>query len=67
MRKNGKSETLIDEEVIDTLFYRFNQALDEQGVFAQAAQVVEASVLVATRLRNSGHENCSSKRFKINF
>jgi len=61
------SETLIDEEVIDTLFYRFNQALDDQGVFAQAAQIVDASVAVATRQQNTGDENCSSKRFKVNF
>ena len=38
-------ETLIQEEVIEALFYRFNQALDDQSVFAKTSQIVDASTV----------------------
>jgi transposase, IS5 family len=42
-------ETLIQEEVIASLFYRFNQALDDQCIFAKTVQIVYASFVEALR------------------
>ena len=50
-------ETLIQEEVIAALFYRFNQALDDQGIFANTGQIVDASFVEAPRQRNTREEN----------
>jgi IS5 family transposase len=50
-------ETLILEEVIAPLFYRFNQALDDQCVFAKTGQIVDASFVEAPRQRNTREEN----------
>ena len=45
-------ETLIQEKVIEALFYRFNQALDDQSVFAKTGQIVDASIVEVPRQRN---------------
>jgi transposase, IS5 family len=50
-------ETLIQEEVIEAFFFRFNQALDEQRIFAQNGQIVDASIVEVPRQRNSREEN----------
>ena len=50
-------ETLIQEELIEALFFRFNQALDEQCIFAKNAQMVDASIVEVPRQRNSREEN----------
>jgi transposase, IS5 family len=50
-------ETLIQEEVIEALFFRFNQALDEQCIFAKNGQIVDASIVEVPRQRNSREEN----------
>jgi len=50
-------ETLIFEEVIERLFYRFNQALDDQSIFANKGQIVDASFVEVPRQRNTREEN----------
>lgn len=50
-------ETLTREEIIEPLFYRFNQALDEQCIFARNGQMVDASIVEVPRQRNSREEN----------
>jgi IS5 family transposase len=57
-------ETLIQEEVIAPLFYRFNQALDDQGIFAHTGQIVDASFVDAPRQRNTREENKEIKAGK---
>jgi len=42
-------ETLIQEGVIETLFHRFNEALDDQSVFANTGQIVDASFVEVKR------------------
>ena len=55
-------ETLIYEEVIEALFYRFNQALDDQSVFAKTGQIVDASIVQVPRQRNTREENKQIKQ-----
>ena len=50
-------ETLIQESVIEALFYRFNQALDDQCIFAKTGQIVDASFVEVPRQRNTREEN----------
>ena len=50
-------ETLIEKGVIEKLFERFNAALDQQGVFANAGRMVDASFVEAPRQRNTRDEN----------
>ena len=57
-------ETLIQEEVVAELFYRFNMALDDQGLFAKTGQIVDASFLEAPRQRNTREENLLVKAGK---
>lgn len=58
-------ETLIQEEVIEALFYRFNQALDDQSIFAKTAQIVDASFVEVPKQRNSRDENNQIKKGQI--
>lgn len=55
-------ETLIQEGVIEALFYRFNQALDDQSIFAKTGQIVDASFVEVPRQRNSRDENDQLKK-----
>jgi len=55
-------ETLIEEGVIEALFARFNQALDDQCVFARTGQIVDASFVEVPRQRNTRDENEQVKR-----
>ncbi|UZJ41963.1 IS5 family transposase [Prosthecochloris sp. SCSIO W1101] len=55
-------ETLIQEEVIEALFYRFNQALDDQSIFAKTGQIVDASFVEVPKQRNSRGENQQIKK-----
>jgi transposase, IS5 family len=57
-------ETLILEDVIAPLFYRFNQALDDQSIFASTGQIVDASFVEAPRQRNTREENKEIKAGK---
>ena len=50
-------ETLIQEDAIEALFSRFNQALDDQGIFANTGKIVDASFVEAPRQRNTHEEN----------
>ena len=50
-------ETLLDEGVIEVVFYRFNDMLDQHNLFAQTGQIVDASFVEAPRQRNSREEN----------
>jgi hypothetical protein len=58
-------ETLVKEEVIDTLFYRFYQAMDDQCLFAGNGQIVDASIVEVPRQRNSREENTQIKQGHI--
>ncbi|WP_237073123.1 transposase [Prosthecochloris sp. CIB 2401] len=42
-------ETLIQEGIIEALFCRFNQALDDQSVFANTGQIMDASFVEVPR------------------
>lgn len=55
-------ETLLQEEVIEALFYRFNQALDDQSVFAKTGQIVDASFVEVPKQRNTRDENQQIKQ-----
>lgn len=55
-------ETLIQEEMIEALFYRFNQALDDQSVFAKTGQIVDAYFVEVHKQRNSRDENKQIKQ-----
>jgi len=50
-------ETLIQEAVIEALFNRFNQVLDEQCIFSKTGQIVDASFVEVPRQRNTREEN----------
>ena len=50
-------ETLLEEGVIEAVFYRFNALLDQHNIFAQTGQIVDASFVEAPRQRNSREEN----------
>ncbi len=50
-------QTLIDADAIEVLFFRFNQALDDQCVFAEKGQILDASFVEAPRQRNTREEN----------
>jgi IS5 family transposase len=58
-------ETLIQEGVIEALFYRFNQALDDQSIFAKTGQIVDASFVEVPRQRNTREENRQIKQGEI--
>jgi transposase, IS5 family len=58
-------ETLIQEDVIAALFYRFNEALDDQCIFAKTGQIVDASIVEAPGQRNTREENKKIKAGKI--
>lgn len=49
----------MEQHVIEALFFRFNQALDDQSVFAKTGQVVEVP-----RQRNSRDKNVQIKQGK---
>ncbi|NTW83187.1 MAG: IS5 family transposase [Chlorobiaceae bacterium] len=55
-------ETLIQEGVIEALFHRFNQALDDQSIFANTGQIVDASFVEVPRQRNTRDENDQIKK-----
>ena len=55
-------ETLIQEELIEALFFRFNQALDEQCIFARNGQLVDATIVEVPHQRNSRDENAQIKQ-----
>jgi len=55
-------ETLIEEGVIEALFFRFNQALDDQSVFAKTGQIIDASFVEVPRQRNTLEENKQIKQ-----
>lgn len=55
-------ETLIEEGVIEALFARFNQALDDQCVFARTGQIVDASFVEVPKQRNTRDENSQIKQ-----
>ena len=55
-------ETLIQEDVIETLFYCFNQALDDQSIFAKTGQIVNASFVEVPKQRNNRDENQQIKK-----
>jgi len=55
-------ETLIQEGIIEALFYRFNQALDDQFIFAKEVQTVDASFVEVPRQRNTREENKQLKQ-----
>jgi IS5 family transposase len=55
-------EALIGEDVIEALFGRFNQALDDQCVFARTGQIVDASFVEVPRQRNTRDENQQIKK-----
>lgn len=55
-------ETLIQEGVIEALFHRFNEALDDQSVFANTGQIVDASFVEVPRQRNTRDENQQIKK-----
>ena len=54
-------ETLIQEELIEALFFRFNQALDDHCIFAKNGQLVDATIVEVPRQRNSREENAQIK------
>jgi len=55
-------ETLIQEGIIEALFARFNQALDDQCIFANTGQIVDASFVEVPRQRNTRDENQQIKK-----
>jgi IS5 family transposase len=55
-------KTLIEEGVIEALFGRFNQALDDQCVFARTGQIVDASFVEVPKQRNTRDENAQVKQ-----
>ena len=55
-------ETLIQEGVIEALFSRFNQALDDQSIFANTGQIVDASFVEVPKQRNNRDENQQIKK-----
>lgn len=55
-------ETLIQEEVIEALFYRFNQALDDQSIFAKMGQIVDTSFVEVPKQRTSRDEQRQIKQ-----
>jgi len=57
-------ETLMQGNVIEALFLRFNQALDDQCLFAKTGQIVDASCMEVPRQRNSREENKTIKEGK---
>jgi IS5 family transposase len=57
-------ETLIREELIEALFYRFNETLDQELVFAKTGQIVDASFVEVPRQRNDRDENDQIKKGK---
>lgn len=58
-------ETLVKEEVIDTLFYRFHEALDDQYIFFKKWQLVDAIIVEVPLQRNSRDNNALIKREKF--
>jgi len=52
---------LIQAKLIEALFFRFHQALDDQCIFAKNGQIVDASIVEVPRQRNSREENAQIK------
>jgi IS5 family transposase len=58
-------ETLIQEGLIEALLARFNQALDDQCIFANRGQIVDASFVEVSRQRNTRDENQQIKQGQV--
>ena len=58
-------EQLIQHQLTETLFDRFNQHLDQQGYQAKKGQIVDASFVDVPRQRNNREENAQIKAGEI--
>jgi len=50
-------ELLIEKNIIEAMFKKFNETLDSAGVFANEGKMVDASFVEAPRQRNNREEN----------
>jgi IS5 family transposase len=50
-------EQLTEAQLVETLFNRFNEYLDECGLLARKGQIIDASIVEAPRQRNTREEN----------
>ena len=50
-------EQLTEAQLVETLFNRFNEYLDECGFLARNGQIIDASIVEAPRQRNTREEN----------
>jgi IS5 family transposase len=58
-------ETLINNEVIESLFNQFNRYLDGQGYQAKRGQIVDASIVPVPKQRNTREENARIKQGEV--
>lgn len=58
-------ERLVKARAIDKLFARFDAALKERGYLAMGGQIIDASVILAPRQRNSQEEKAAIKEGRI--
>ena len=58
-------EQLVQHQLAETLFDRFNQQLDQQGYQARKGQIVDASFVDVPRQRNNREENAQIKAGEI--
>jgi IS5 family transposase len=58
-------ETLVNHDVIERLFNRFNRYLDGQGCQAKKGQIVDTSIVPAPKQRNTREENARIKQGEV--
>jgi IS5 family transposase len=54
-------ERLVKAKAIDRLFARFDAALTERGYFAMGGQIIDATVVPASKQRNTEKEKAAIK------
>jgi len=58
-------ECLVRADIIDTLFYRFTQRLEDAGLITRTGSIVDASFVDVPKQRNSEDENDTIKKGDI--
>jgi IS5 family transposase len=58
-------DNLVQANIIDTLFYRFTQQLEEKKIITYSGSIIDATFVEAPRQRNSREENKEIKEGKV--
>jgi transposase len=58
-------DRLVQANIIDTMFYRFTNQLEEKKIITYSGSIIDATFVKAPRQRNSREENKEIKEGKV--